>query len=93
MADGDYFRAYSYTSPAYRSVTSPQQFRAGFGQAVRWLDFDVDSVQIKDQNGLAEVVGKLHYEAPTSFGDTYFGTRPMVERWVQAEDGWWYVPE
>ena len=75
---------YEYTSPAYRSRTPLQRFRAQFGQALRWEDAEVVSARCEADRCRVDV--DMTYTLPRE-GISH--TRLITETWILADDEWW----
>lgn len=84
LVEGDIGSAYEFTSPAYRTRTPLQRFRAQFGNDLRWTEAEVTDAQCEGER--CEVNVDVTYSLPRE-GITH--TRAISETWILAEDEWW----
>src|SRR6185369_5812201 len=87
----DYDKAYAFTPPSYRAVTSLESFKRGFGGAVQLKDVQVDKVVCETQD---KCVATVRLEA--KFALARANTPPIVtyydEVWVRENSQWWLFP-
>ena len=91
LGAGDFEGAYAFETPGYRGTVPFPQYRAQYGDAVRWLGAEVTGVEVASSGDRATVTLTLRYEGRAPGGGTYDGNRPLVERWLLSDGGWWYV--
>lgn len=88
----DFATAYSFNTPAYRSLFSLDAFRRNFAVGkVVWRRIEVLDVDFKDDDA-AKVGINIHfvyYQAPA--GKDIEMTTYAQEPWVQVDGQWWYL--
>lgn len=89
---GDYEKAYSFETPAYRSVFSIQQYKGRIGDAVAWKNARVLSSKY-DENHMASVSVAVEYEALVSLAGNVRSVRVMAEKWLYSDGAWWYISQ
>lgn len=90
LIKNDHEKAYGFQSPSYRAVSSLQQFRGGFGNAVTWQGAEVVGVEY-DSPVSATVSVAVSYGAGVKGGGNYASVRSILEKWVYSDGAWWYV--
>lgn len=88
----DFATAYSFTTPAYRSLFSLDAFRRNFAVGkVVWRRIEVVDVDFKGED--AAMVGInihfVYYQAPA--GNDIEMTTYTQEPWVQVDGQWWHL--
>jgi hypothetical protein len=88
----DFATAYSFNTPAYRSLFSLDAFRRNFAVGkVVWRRIEVVDVDFKGDD--AAMVGInihfVYYQAPV--GKDIEMTTYTQEPWVQVDGQWWYL--
>ncbi len=90
----DFAKAYTFETPDFRRQFTPAQFKAGFGNRLRWRDIrwlDADMATDDGSEG-ATVHLELVYEFVwPSLGKLVESTSPLRERWIYRDDQWWHV--
>ena len=90
LVKGEFIRAYSYSTPAFKAVITADGFRNRFGSAVTWLGAEVVRVKCEDAANRCVVTIKLEFKPAMSFKKT----APMVnyheETWLREQDQWWF---
>lgn len=94
LIGGDYARAYSYSSPDYRSVVSLQQYQRKFGRIVNWRLARAKDVSY-DSPTVASVSVEVTYQVGGSkvSGETVENVKLMTEKWLYKDGGWWYTDQ
>jgi hypothetical protein len=92
LINGDVGQVYSYTSPAYRSVVSLQQFRGKYGRALDWRVARVVDIGY-DAPTVASVSVEVTYQigAPGIPGQLIENKKVLTEKWLYMDGGWWYT--
>ena len=93
LVEGDFRQAYEFESPAYRSLTPYERFRAQFGDAAVWHGAEVTKVTVGEAGDVADLVLSLDYTAITPSGESYKGRRGIKEKWLMSSGDWWIVRE
>ena len=84
---GDFETAYSFASPAYRSIVDAIGFQRRFGGGqVGWLGATVRQVECRDDVCEATVRIKFASLLPPRMSDL---ETDDIERWVLDEGDWW----
>jgi len=86
--------AYTYETPSFRQVYDLAQFKARFGERVKWAGASVRAVNDLG-NGVAEVTVRLRYEAvvPIPGMDVQRHEAVLKEKWLQEGGAWFHVTE
>ena len=86
---GDFDRVYEFETPAYRKIYTAQQFRANFGQGLRWKRIKVIQIDL-NQPEVAKVAVEVEY-------GFYVAGRGMMddkvvdtETWLRLDGQWWH---
>ena len=86
---GDFDRVYEFETPAYRKIYTAQQFRANFGQGLRWKRIKVVQIDL-NQPEVAKVAVEVEY-------GFYVAGRGMMddkvvdtETWLRLDGQWWH---
>ena len=90
----DWNRAYAYTSPAYRSVFSPELYRQKFSYQVEWELTSVEFLNYDRRAAVASVAVRVMSRSvkQTSVASAALGSVPsnLVEQWILRDGQWWY---
>jgi hypothetical protein len=90
----DWAAAYSFTTPAYRSVFTEAMYKARFSYMVEWELTSVELLNYDARAAVASVaVGVMSRPVkPTSAASQALGATPVriVEQWVERDGLWWY---
>jgi hypothetical protein len=88
----DIEKAYSYTSPEYRSVVSLQQYKGKYGRAADWRMARVAKVSY-DGPAVATVSVEVTYRAmiPGSGGQVIETPKAISEKWIYKDREWWFT--
>lgn len=92
LIDGDFDRAYMFTTPEYRSVVSAQQYRGKYGRVVDWRVAHVKEVSYDDP-AVATVAVELAYRValPGTGGKVVETQSLLSEKWIYKHREWWYT--
>lgn len=89
LVAGDFDRVYEFETPAYRKIYTAQQFRANFGQGLRWKRIKVVQIDL-NQPEVAKVAVEVEY-------GFYVAGRGMMddkvvdtETWLRLDGQWWH---
>ena len=92
LVAGEFSRAYTYNTPAYRGVVSPDGYRSRFSNAVVWLGSEVVDVNCPEATRclvrLRLDVRPLLSRKTSDKISTY-----IDETWLFSEGQWWYFQE
>lgn len=88
----DMEKAYSYTSPEYRSVVSLQQYAGKYGRSVEWRMARVVNVSY-DGPAVATVSVEVTYRVglPGSGGEMFESPKLIFEKWIYKDREWWFT--
>lgn len=94
LSKRDWNTAYSYTSPAYRSVISQNLYRQKFSYQVEWELTSVEFLNYDRAAAVASVRVRVMSRAvkQTNAASAALGSVPTgyVEQWVLRDGQWWY---
>ncbi|MCA1778105.1 MAG: hypothetical protein LC637_01605 [Xanthomonadaceae bacterium] len=85
--------AWQFHTPAYRERTPPDDFEQDLKRRpVQWISAEVQSVSCEADSCEANVL--VGYRVPVApAGMSNMGMRrPITERWIEVDGGWWFVP-
>lgn len=92
LVGGEFNRAYTYTTPGFRAVVSPDSYRNRFGGAVIWLGSEVIDVNCPDTD---RCVTHVRIDFKPAMGrkfDTKMSTH-VDETWLLQEGQWWFFQD
>lgn len=81
---GDFAKAYSYATPAYRQSVALAAHKPRFAGANMWTKAVVGSVSCEVD--VCDVSTLISYTLPQI---KFKNTRPMKERWIRVDGQWW----
>lgn len=81
-------KAYAFTTPAYRAVTSFERDRARYGSAAQWLGAEVIRVNCEPEKCTARVRIDVKPIVPGFGGKTTLSTH-ADEIWLLVDGQWW----
>jgi len=88
LVAGDFPRAYTYNTAAFRAVVTPEAFRTRFGSAVTWVGAEATEVNCTEP---AKCIAKVRIDFKPILGgrpgekiSTYYD-----ETWLLEEGKWW----
>jgi hypothetical protein len=89
LIKGDYARAYTYFTPAYRGTVSADTYRAGIGNALQLVGASVESVKCE---ALEKCVAKVKVEIKPLVVQRFTGTITSYsdETWLFEAGQWWF---
>ena len=92
LIKGDMEKVYLFTSPAYRSVVSLQQYKGKYGRTIEWLMARADKVSY-DGPAVATVSVDVTYRVGLlkSRGESIEMHKAMTEKWIYTDREWWYT--
>lgn len=92
LIKGDVEKAYTFTTPEYRAVVSPQQYRGKYGRVVDWQVARVVNVSYDDPT-VATVSVEVTYRVslPGLGGQTIETPKVIPEKWIYKNREWWYI--
>lgn len=89
LVKGEFSRAYTYNTPGFRAVVSPDSYRNRFGGAVVWLGASVVGVNCPETT---KCVANLSIEFKPVLGrrnSTNLSTG-LEETWLLEDGQWWF---
>jgi hypothetical protein len=84
LVAGDFAKAYSYATPAYRKTTSLLRHKPKIAGAGMWTEGTVKRVQC--EGSVCDVTVLVSYEMVNL---DLKNTRPMEQRWIKSGNQWW----
>lgn len=81
-------KAYAFTTPAYRAVTSFERDRARYGSAVQWLGAEVIRVNCEPEKCIVRVRIDVKPIVPGLGRKTTLSTH-ADETWLLVDGQWW----
>tara|TARA_R110000823_G_scaffold295738_5_gene415665 strand:+ start:47537 stop:47914 length:378 start_codon:yes stop_codon:yes gene_type:complete len=84
LLEDDLEKAYSYTSPNYRSFAGPGAYHARVVGAGSWRSAEVSDIQCSDE--VCDVTFMLEYYARQVKVEV---RRPRTYKWVKTDGQWW----
>lgn len=91
LIDGDFAKAYSFETPAYREITPLRLYSSRFGSQLRWNAVKVIEV-MPDQAGETALVRLMvFYTGMDAVGGVIEGQRPVDEHWINTGGDWWHT--
>lgn len=86
--------AYEYLSPAQRSAMSLMDYqRQVLSSKVRWRTATAESAECLQQVCTASIKLGIQVMAAVPGVPSYQIDQTIREKWIQADNQWWYVPE
>jgi hypothetical protein len=89
LVAGDFEQAYAFETPAYRKIYTAQQFRASFGQGLRWNQARVVEIDLK-QPEVAKVAVEIEYGFYVSGRGMMKDKAVDIETWLWVDGQWWH---
>ncbi len=92
LVKGEFTRAYSYNTPGYRAVISPDAYRARFGTAISWLGSEIVDLRCPETTR-CEARLRIDYKPLLSrkFGDKM--STHVDETWLLEDGQWWFFQD
>ncbi|MDS4030829.1 MAG: hypothetical protein RKO66_12240 [Candidatus Contendobacter sp.] len=86
---GDFDKAYEFETPAYRQLYNTRQYRARYGNGLRWQRAKVVGMEPKSP-GVVTVTLEIDYSFHVS-GQGMMDNKGLVtETWLWVDDQWWH---
>lgn len=93
LLEKDVESAYGFFSPGQRSATSLEAYqRELLLSRVRWQGARVAGAACEEDACEVKVDLTVLLASPVPGVRNYEITRPITERWILAQNQWWYVP-
>jgi hypothetical protein len=89
LVAGQFSRAYSYNTPGFRAVVSPDGYRNRFGGAVTWLGAEVIRVDCPEASKCNALV-RVDFRPVLSRKDDVKLSSHVDETWLLEDRQWWY---
>jgi len=86
---GDFDRVYEFETPAYRKIYPAQQFRANFGQGLRWKRIKVVQIDL-NQPEVAKVAVEVEYGFYVAGRGMMDDKVVSTETWLRLDGQWWH---
>lgn len=92
LIKGDIEKAYIYTTPEYRAVVNPQQYKGKYGRVLNWLGARVVDISY-DAPTVATVSVEVTYriDLPGKSGELIETQKAISEKWIYKDREWWYT--
>jgi len=91
LIKGEFDLAYGFSTPAYRSAVSEQQFRSAFKPGL-WRAAEVKSVQCGEAD-VCRVDVEIDFQYVVKMAGPVVGKRVLSETWRKDVGEWWHVPD
>ena len=85
---GDMAKAYEYTAPSYRAVSTIDMYKSQFGGAVNWVGAEVVSVACEVEKCTPVVRIEVKHLLGAKFGNTI--STHVDETWLLEDGRWWF---
>ena len=96
LVAGKAAEAYDYFSPGYRQVKDRATYAADIAvRPVRWTKAEVKGSECPPDLQVCDVTVEVHYTVESSLPGvgTLASYSPIVERWIETEGSWYFVPK
>jgi hypothetical protein len=92
LIKGDVEKAYLYTTPEYRAVVNPQQYKGKYGRVLDWRGARVVDISY-DVPTVAAVSVEVTYRIglPGAGGEVIETQKAISEKWIYKNREWWYT--
>lgn len=92
LIKGDIEKAYIYTTPEYRAVVNPQQYKGKYGRVLDWRGARVVDISY-DVPTVATVSVEVTYRIglPGAGGEVIEMQKAISEKWIYKNREWWYT--
>lgn len=92
LIKGDIEKAYLYTTPEYRAVVNPQQYKGKYGRVLDWRGARVVDISY-DVPTVAAVSVEVTYRIglPGAGGEVIETQKAISEKWIYKNREWWYT--
>lgn len=87
LVAGDFSRAYSYNTPGYRAVVTPESYRGRIGGAIKWVGAETVKVNCPEATTCIATV-RLDYQPLLGGIKGTFDTH-IEETWLHEDGRWW----
>jgi hypothetical protein len=89
LVGGQFSRAYSYNSPGFRAVVTPDGYRNRIGSAVTWLGAEVIRVNCSEADKCIALV-RIDYKPVTGRQTAPKISTHVDETWLFEDRQWWF---
>ena len=89
LVAGQFSRAYSYNTPGFRAVVTPDGYRNRFGSALTWLGAEVIRVDCPEASKCNALV-RVDFRPVLSRKDDVKLSSHVDETWLLEDRQWWY---
>lgn len=89
LVSGEFTRAYSYNTPGFRAVVTPDGFRNRFGGAVKWVGSEVSKVDCPDA-AKCTVTMRIDFKPVVSGKAGGDVSTHVEETWLLEDGQWWF---
>ncbi len=89
LVAGEFSRAYTYTTPAFRAVISVDAYRSRFGAAVTWLGAEVTRVECPEADKCTTQL-RIEFRPTMSRKSSDKVSTYLDETWLFEGGQWWY---
>jgi hypothetical protein len=85
-------KAYQYTAPSFRDVTSEKEYIQTLNPRIIWKKFEIRRVKCDDE--VCKINVKADYRIPPMFGipQGMEAADNVQETWLSQEGEWFYLP-
>jgi len=89
LVAGEFTRAYSYNTPGFRAVVTPDSYRSRFGGAVVWVGSEVVKVSCPEPTQCTALV-RIDYKPALSQKEGVKYSTHVDETWLFEDRQWWF---
>jgi hypothetical protein len=89
LVAGQFSRAYSYNTPGFRAVVSPDAYRNRFGSALTWLGAEVIRVNCSEVNKCIALV-RVDFKPMLGRQNGTKMSTHVDETWLLEDRQWWF---
>lgn len=92
LVAGEFSRAYTYNTPSFRAVVTPDGYRNRFGSALTWLGAEVVRVNCPEADKCIALV-RIDYKPLLNYqADSKMSTH-VDETWLFKDQQWWFFQQ
>ena len=89
LVKGEISRAYSYNTPGFRAVVTPDGYRNRIGSSVIWLGAEVNRVECLEADKCTAVV-RIDYKPVMMRQNSDKFSTHVDETWLFEDGEWWF---
>lgn len=89
LVAGEFSRAYTYSTPGFRAVVTPDGYRSRIGSAVTWLGAEVIRVNCPEANKCTALL-RIDYKPVLIRQNGVKVSTHIDETWLFEDGQWWF---